>query len=271
MIKSKNWRISSRFTAPNRKSRGKTLLTRFGVFLFWIALWQIAAMVVDLELILPSPLTCLKTLIALLPTKKLWLAVGGTLGRIFIGYAIGCVFGILLGATAYFVPVAGEFIKPLMTVVKSTPVSSFILLAILWMSPNSVPMLIAALMVTPIVFGNVLTGLGEHSQKLREVAFVYGLSRAECMRKLFIPAVIPYVSAACLTALGLAWKAGVAAEVLVVTKDSIGQLLYYSKIYFETAELFAWTTVVILLSFLLEKAVRLILSKTAERSGEKNG
>ena len=265
MIISKNWRISSRITAPNHKSRSKTLLTRFGVFLFWIAVWQLSAMAVNLELILPTPLTCLKTLIALLPTKELWIAVGGTLKRIFIGYAIGCVAGILLGASAYLLPTAGEFIKPMMTVVKATPVSSFILLMVLWMSPNTVPALIGALMVTPIVFGNVVTGLSEHSQKLREVAFVYGLSPTECARKLFIPAVIPYVSAACLTSLGLAWKAGVAAEVLVVTKNSVGQWLYYSKLYFETAQLFAWTVVVILLSFALEKAVRFILTATAEK------
>ena len=262
---SKNWRISSRITAPNHKSRLKTLLTRFGVFLFWIALWQIAAMAVNLELILPTPLTCAKTLVQMLPTKELWIAVGGTLKRIFIGYAIGCASGMLLGTAAYLLPVAGEFIKPMMTVVKSTPVSSFILLAVLWMAPTSVPALIGALMVTPIVFGNVVTGLGEHSKKLREVAFVYGLSPKECARRLFIPAVIPYVSAACLTSLGLAWKAGVAAEVLVVTKDSIGQWLYYSKLYFETAQLFAWTIVVILLSFALEKAVRFILTATAKK------
>lgn len=268
MKKSKNWRISSRITAPNHKSKVKTVLTRFGVFLFWIAMWQIASMAVDLELILPSPFTCAKTLLQLLPTKKLWLAVGGTLGRIFLGYAVGCLAGILLGAAAYFIPLGGEFIKPIMTVVKATPVSSFILLAILWLSPNAVPALIGALMVTPIVFGNVLTGLGEHSQKLREVAFVYGLSRAECAKELFIPTVIPYVSAACLTSLGLAWKAGVAAEVLVVTKDSIGMWLYYSKLYFETAELFAWTVVVILLSFILEKIIKLLLS---HGNGGKNG
>ncbi len=265
MIKSKNWRISSRITAPNHKSRVMTLLTRFGVFLFWIAVWQIAAMAVNLELILPTPLTCLKTLIALLPTKELWIAVGGTLKRIFIGYAIGCAFGIILGTAAYFIPVAGEFIKPMMTVVKSTPVSSFILLAVLWMSPTTVPTLIGALMVTPIVFGNAVMGLSEHSKKLREVAFVYGLTPVECARKLFIPAVIPYISAACLTSLGLAWKAGVAAEVLVVTKNSIGQWLYYSKLYFETAQLFAWTIVVILLSFALEKAVKLIIKLTSTR------
>ena len=265
MIRSKNWRISSRITAPNHQSKLKSLLTRFGVFLFWITVWQIAAMTVDLELILPTPLTCLKTFAALLPTQKLWVAVGGTLGRIFIGYTIGCLFGILLGVVSYFIPVAGEFIKPLITVVKSTPVSSFILLAILWLSPNSVPPLISALMVTPIVYGNVLTGLGEHSRSLREVAFVYSLSPFECGIKLFLPAVLPYVSAACLTALGLAWKAGVAAEVLVVTKDSVGMWLYYSKLYFETAELFVWTVVVIILSFALEKAVCLLLKNSSKR------
>ena len=261
-------RISPRITAPNHKSRVKTLLTRFGVFAFWMLLWQAAAMAVNLELILPSPITCFKTLIALLPTKELWLAVGGSLWRIFKGYAIGCVLGIGLGAAAYFIPVAGEFIKPVMTVVKATPVSSFILLAVLWLAPTSVPALIAGLMVTPIVFGNVLTGLGEHSKELREVAFVYGLSPVECARKVFIPAVIPYVSAACLTSLGLAWKAGVAAEVLVVTKDSIGMWLYYSKLYFETAQLFAWTIVVILLSFMLEKVIGSILKKSGVKLGK---
>ena len=268
MIKSKNWRISSRVTASNHISRAFTLLARFGVFVFWIALWQLASMAIDLELILPSPLTCAKTLIALLPTKKLWIAVGGTLGRIFIGYAIGCIIGIGLGTVAYFLPIAGDFIKPMMTVVKATPVSSFILLMILWMSPNSVPMLIATLMVTPIVFGNVVMGLSEHSRELREVAHVYGFSPMDCARKLFIPAVIPYISAACLTSLGLAWKAGVAAEILVVTKESVGMWLYYSKLYFETAELFAWTIVVILLSFALERLVKLMLSRS---NGGENG
>ena len=263
--KSENWRISPRVTAPNHKSRVITLLTRFGVFAFWIAVWQVAAMAVDLELILPTPITCVKKLIELIPTKELWIAVGGTLFRIFKGYLIGCVLGILLGALAYFVPVVGEFVKPVMTVVKATPVSSFILLAILWMSRTAVPVLIGGLMVAPIVFGNVLTGLGEHSKKLREVAFVYGLSPMECAKKLFVPAVIPYISAACLTSLGLAWKAGVAAEVLVVTKDSIGMWLYYSNLYFDTAQMFAWTLVVILLSFTLEKAVGAILKKTGGR------
>ena len=259
-------RISPRITASNRHSRVRTLLTRFGVFIFWIALWQLAAMKVDLELILPTPLTCLTTLLSLLPTKTLWVAVGSSMGRIFTGYAIGCIIGMILGAIAYFLPIAGEFIKPLLTVIKATPVSSFILLAVLWMSPNSVPVLIAALMVLPIVFGNTLTGLSEHSAELREVAHVYGLSKLECARSLFIPAVIPYISAAALTSLGLAWKAGIAAEILVVTKDSIGQWLYYSKLYFETAQLFAWTVTVIILSFALEKIIKLIVTLTDKRS-----
>ena len=261
-------RISPRITASNRHSRVRTLLTRFGVFIFWIALWQIAAMRVDLELVLPTPLTCLKTLLALIPTKTLWVAVGTSMGRIFAGYAAGCVIGIILGAISYFIPVLGEFIKPMLTVVKATPVSSFILLAVLWMSPNSVPVLIAALMVLPIVFGNTLTGLSEHSKELREVAHVYGLSKLDCARSLFIPAVIPYVSAAALTSLGLAWKAGIAAEILVVTKDSIGQWLYYSKLYFETAELFAWTVTVILLSFALEKIIKLLVALSDKRTAE---
>ena len=61
------------------------------------------------------------------------------------------------------------------------------------------------------------------------------------------------------TAIGLAWKSGVAAEVLCLPKAAIGTQVYYSKIYLETPSLFAWTAVVIVLSMLLERIVRRLL------------
>ena len=79
------------------------------------------------------------------------------------------------------------------------------------------------------------------------------MNRQKRVMKIYIPSVMPYMMAACRTALGLSWKAGVAAEVIGVTKDSIGRQLYYSKIYLETADLFAWTAVVIVMSIALEK------------------
>ena len=171
-----------------------------------------------------------------------------------------------MGLAAYFIPFIGAFLRPFMSVVRATPVVSFALLAWLWLSPKGVPILISSLMVIPVVFGNVCAGLEGHSSKLREVAYVYGFSHTECMKHLFLPAVIPYFFAGCLTALGLSWKAGVAAEMLVVTENSIGMGLHDSKQYFEHAELFAWTAVAVMLSFLFEGVVKLIAAAGKRRS-----
>ena len=137
--------------------------------------------------------------------------------------------------------------------IKSTPVASFIILALVWLTGQWVPVFISFLMVLPVVYSNVFQGLREVDPKLLEMAKVYGMNRQKRVMKIYIPSVLPYMMAACRTALGLSWKAGVAAEVIGVTKNSIGRQLYYSKIYLETADLFAWTAVVIIMSIALEK------------------
>ena len=71
---------------------------------------------------------------------------------------------------------------------------------------------------------------------------------------------LPYFASACRTALGLAWKAGVAAEVLCLPEAAIGTQVYQAKIYLETPDLFAWTLVVLALSFALEGLLGKLLS-----------
>ena len=148
---------------------------------------------------------------------------------------------------------AREFFSPAITMIKSTPVASFIILALVWLTGQRVPVFISFLMVLPVVYGNVSQGIREVDPKLLEMARIYGMNRQKRVLKIYIPSVLPYMMAACRTALGLSWKAGVAAEVIGVTKNSIGRQLYYSKIYLETADLFAWTAVVIIMSIALEK------------------
>jgi len=57
----------------------------------------------------------------------------------------------------------------------------------------------------------------------------------------------------------LAWKAGVAAELIGYPAGSMGEQLYYSKFFLETDTLFAWTVVIIILSVSFEKLFLLLL------------
>ncbi len=227
--------------------------------LLWGIIWQIASYNIGIELILPSPKATFSRLWELIPTKEFSGAVFSSMRRVLGGFALGAFVGVLVGAVSFFVPFAETFFSPVLKTVRATPVSSFILLVVLWMKTDSVPIFIAFLMVLPIVSQNILTGLKNTSSELTEVSGMYGLGMYKKLRFLYIPSVAPYFGASCSTALGLAWKAGIAAEVLCVCRSSIGENLYMSRLYFESAELLAWTVGVIILSILLEGAGKLVV------------
>ena len=232
---------------------------------FWTAVWQLAAMGVGQELLLPPPVAVLERLFTLAGVGTFWQTAGLTLLRIFCGILFGVITGALLAVLTCAFKAADWILTPMVKIIRATPVASFIILVMLWVTRTYVPGLISALMVMPVIWGNVCKGIRETDKSLLELARAYRFGRGKTLRLVYIPSVMPYFSAGVNTSLGLAWKAGVAAEVLCLPRPSIGTELYNAKQYLETPSLFAWTLVVILLSFLLEKAVSLLL-----RAGERN-
>lgn len=179
--------------------------------------------------------------------------------------SMGVLLGGLIAWLTFFLPWADLLLTPMVKIIRATPVASFILLVFLWTSRNAVPTIISALMVLPVVWGGVMLGLGETDGKLLELCRAYRFGRMKTVRLLYLPSVRPHFISAVQTALGLAWKAGVAAEVLCQPRFAIGTQVFQSKNYLETADLFAWTAVVIALSFLVEYGVKRLIGKGAAR------
>ena len=149
------------------------------------------------------------------------------------------------GAVTAFARAAETLLAPAIRVVRATPVASFIILALLWLGKARVPTFSAALMVTPVVWQAVFAALRNTDKDLLEMARIFGFSRMKSLKLIYIPSVRISWSAACATSMGLAWKSGVAAEVICQVHPTIGEALYSAKIYLETPDLFAWTAVVI--------------------------
>ena len=233
---------------------------------FWLAVWQFAAMGVGQELLLPTPVAVLERLFSLAAEGAFWQTAGLTLLRIFCGIIFGVLTGTALAVLTCAFKAADWILTPMVKIIRATPVASFIILVMLWVTRSYVPGLIGALMIIPVIWGNVSKGIRETDKNLLELARAYRFSFGKALRLVYVPSVMPYFSAGVNTSLGLAWKAGVAAEVLCLPRPSIGTELYNAKQYIETPSLFAWTLVVILLSFILEKAVGLLL-----RAGERRG
>jgi len=238
------------------------------VLLLWIALWWAVSAAVNKDVLVPSPLLVAKKLITLAGTGEFYQSVFLSVLRILAGLLSGVLAGVLFGVLCAFSGIADEIVSPALSVIKATPVASFIILALVFINKEMIPVFISFLMVFPVIFGNIKTGVQKTDKLLIEMGRFFKLSKRDIATKIYFPQVAPYFFSGVKTCLGLAWKAGVAAEVLCFPKLSIGKNLYNSKVYLETDSLFAWTILVIIISMLIEAAVSKLISVYEKRRGE---
>ena len=230
----------------------------------WILVWQAAAWAVGSDLLLPSPIVTAKALISLAGTAVFWKSCALTLLRVFAGFLLGILAGTALGVITAVSGLVKVLLDPLRSVVKAAPVTSFIILVLLYLSSALTPMFIAFLMVLPIAWTNVAAGIASTDAQLLEMAEVFGFSRAKKLKTIYAPSVLPHFLSACTTGLGFAWKSGVTAEVIAHPAFGMGKAIYESKLYLETPDLFAWTAAVIILSFALEKLFVTLLGRAVK-------
>ena len=223
-----------------------------GAAAFWIAVWAVAARIVGLKLILPSPAQTFRRLGELLTGTHFYLVTLASLGRVLLGTLLAVLCGILLAAAAAASKTVDALLSPVVTIVRATPVVSFIIIAFLWLGNAALPIFISFLMVFPLIFTNVREGLRQTPPELLRMAKVFRLSPWTKLRRIYAPSAAPYFFSAVRSAFGLSWKAGVAAEVLVYTPTSIGAEISLSRSALETVDLFAWTATIILLSLVIE-------------------
>ncbi|MEA5050513.1 MAG: ABC transporter permease subunit [Oscillospiraceae bacterium] len=228
-------------------------MTAAAAGIFWLAVWQLAALWVGEPLFLPSPADVAKTFASLLAQPAFYAAVGNSFARITLGFLLAVAAGVLLAALAARFRTAKALLAPLMSVVKATPVASFIILALILVTSARLSTLIAFLMALPVIYTNTLTGVESIDRTMFDAANVFGMTRATRLHHIYFPEVFPYFRAACAIALGMSWKAGVAAEVIGIASGTVGEKLYESKIYLDIPALFSYTVAVVLISLLCEK------------------
>lgn len=245
------------------------------IALFWFGIWEVASLIIAKPLLFPSPVDVLIRLCELLVTKNFLTSAFFSLGRVGLGIVIAIILGSVTGLICAFSQILYDIIYPLVTVIKSTPVASFIILVWIFIGNNVTPVVISALMVFPIVFANIYQGVKSVDPKLLEVCKMYKIPRKKIISSLYIPSVLPYFSSALLSSIGLGWKAGIAAEVLCTPKKSIGLAIYEAKTYIEYVDLFAWTVAVVILSLffeiLLTRLIKILFRKYTKSNGGSNG
>lgn len=229
--------------------------------IFWLIIWQLASLAVGYDILLVSPIRVFLRLCELVPTADFWTSIAFSTTRICSGFLLGTlVGGVLAVLSARFKHIC-ELITPLMLTIKTIPVASFIILALIWFSSKNLSVLISFLMVLPVMYTNTFKGINCITVESREFAKVFELPVSRKMRYLYIPQIFPFFTAGCEIALGLCWKSGIAAEVIGMPNGSVGEKLQQAKVYLATPDLLSWTLVIIIVSTVFEKVFLLLLKK----------
>lgn len=236
-------------------SMWKVCTERIAAIFAAILLWQLLAMKLDQKLLLATPVDVAKTLGVLVKSQEFYSAIAYSMGRILIGLLIGAAVGIacaLLAGRWHFMEV---LFWPYFSAMKATPVASIVILCLVWLSGRRLSVFIVFLVVTPVIYTNILAGIKNLDLKMKDMARVFGINGLRRLLYVYLPELKTYIIAAFALATGMAFKAGIAAEVIGTPGGSVGKMLYNAKVYLETPELFAWTVVIIVLSVVVEQVI----------------
>ena len=229
--------------------------------LFWLGVWHFSSVIVDNEFLLPGIKVTFSTLFNMMCDASFYKAIGLSTLRVLTGLILGCLFGIILGIICKKISIVNDIVSPVITVIRSTPVASFIVVLWVLMSGDLLSIFIGFLMVMPILWQSTCDGLNAVDPALDEVAKVFEFSRKKRIKLLVFPTLKKYLTPGIITASGLAWKAEIAAEIIAYTKHSIGQGINDAKYNLDTPSVFAWTVVIVVLSIILEKGTTYLLRR----------
>ena len=218
-----------------------------------LCLWQLAAMTIDSKILLVSPVEVAVRLTTIWQTEGFWTSIWFSFYHIAGGFFLALFLGIVLAALAGRFGRIETLLWPFLVTIKTVPVASFVVICLIWLSAEKLSVFISFLIVLPVVYGNVLEGIKSEDKLMLEVGTVFRMPLLRRLLYIHLPQLKPFIMSACATALGMAWKAGVAAEIIGTPDGSIGKQLFYSKIYLDTDDLLCWTVIIVIVSVLFEK------------------
>lgn len=236
----------------------KNKIISFISVILLISIWKIISIVYNSSLILPSPESTIIATVKLFSSENFIIVVGITILRGLIGFAISLIFGIGIGILAGINSSFNAFLKPILVTIRSTPVISLILLALIWFKVDTVPIFIGFLTMFPFICTNIIDGIKNVDKDLVEMALFYKIKKTKIIKEVYLPAITPFIFSGASSAMGIGWRAIIIGEVLSQPKYGIGTFMHNAQTYLLVTEVIAWTIIAVIISYLFELIIRKI-------------
>ncbi len=218
--------------------------------------WKILAIYFNSDFIVPQPEDTFLTVVKLFGDSGFILVAGTTMLRGVVGFIVSGILGLAIGILAGISSGFNAFINPMLVTIRSTPVIAFILLTLIWFSPDVVPVFIAMLTMFPFICTNVVDGIRSVDPGLIEMAKFYRVGTRKIIGEVYIPAIMPFIISGASSAMGIGWRAIIIGEVLSQPQYGIGTRMQSAQTFLNVDAVIAWTLIAVLISYGFEKIIR---------------
>lgn len=254
-------KAAERRAAEQSQTGLRRFVRKAAIIMFWIVVWELLDRIIDNRLVLAGPIRTAQALVEQLGASDFWIICGASFGRIAVGFLLSFVVGFFLALLSCRFRLFRDFVEPLISLLRTIPVASFIILLLIWVGNQALTVFLAFFIVLPLIYTNMVTGFESVDKQMLEMAHVYRMSRWRTFLYVYRPAFMPFLMSSTKISLGMTWKSGIMAEVLATPKPSIGKEMSTARTFLDTPDLLAWTVVVMVLSFLFEKAFMALLKR----------
>ena len=239
--------------------RAKAAAAVGAVAAFWLAVWIFAAALVAQPLILPGPGAVALALLRLVCDGGTWAILAGSGARILGGLALAAVCGGVLAGISSRSRAFARLVAPALSFVKATPVACVVVLLLIWLGSARVSIAAVFLMALPGVYFSLVEGLAQVNKPLEQMFRLHGVRGWRLFCAHTWREVLPFVLSCAQAVIGMSWKAGVAAELIGMAVGTVGECIYQAKLLIETADLLAWTVLVVAASWTCERVLAWLL------------
>lgn len=235
--------------------RMKAVAAAGAVAAFWLAVWVLVAALVAQPLILPGPGAVALALLRLVCDGGTWAILAGSGARLLGGLVFAAVCGGVLAGISSRSRAFARLVAPALSFVKATPVACVVVLLLIWLGSARVSIAAVFLMALPGVYFSLVEGLSQVDKPLEQMFRLHGVRGWRLFCAHTWREVLPFVLSCARAVIGMSWKAGVAAELIGMAVGTVGERIYQAKLLIETADLLAWTVLVVAASWACERVL----------------
>ena len=227
--------------------------------------WAVFARYFAFPDLVPSPWATFGTGTQLLWSGALLGHVGISLQRVLVGYAAGCLLGVLVGALMGRIRIVGQFADPLLQLMRPISPVALVPLSIIWFGIGDMSRyFIIFYGVVIIMIMNTAAGVAATPNIRLNAARCLGARPSQIFRRIIIPSAVPYILTGMRVALGFAFMGIVAAE-MIAAQSGIGYLIMQSRMLLRTDVMFVGLVTLGVLGAVIDGCFKLAIDRTMRR------